>query len=1141
MLCVTRTAIAKPDVLRNYISKDPTAENYSCSIWEAASATAAAPIYFKSVRLESSGQEFSDGGLHRNNPVNETVTEIGRIREWEGRKIGCLVSIGTGSSKISSVPSNIAKFLAKAVEMLTDAERIADDFAISPTGRGLANEERYFRFNVPQGIEDLKLDDYKATGKMEALTTFYLSKAGSGRDVERCAQPLLHPDRTNTVGANVRHVPSILPRPNQLNFVERPTYTDTLRRFFHHKQTDNNVFVLWGMGGSGYVRREIRTDFPLTFETRKSQIARNFGHLMKSESMPVFWVRADKFTNFAADYQAIHALLTPSPSTQSQIPTLQALNSTLQLLERQTAPYLMILDNADDLDEFLAASEGTNSISSLIPPNGFVLLTTRDPRFLGEYSSADAGMKVEPMNSDEAAKLLFKSVPAHLTDADSIEPGADVYQLLEDLGYLPLAVAQAAANIRDQQVSILQYSRAYRDKERRVGLMKTPLRRTTNLDGQEAARSVLITWEISFETLADRDPLSAKCLNYMAFFDRQNVPHSLLMRLPGLDNLDDDEQQAVVSRLLVLSLIEQTYGHGGIKEYAIHPLVHERILARLQLEDAQQYGEIVASRIDEVFPGDHIHVLSRMQLGRARDLLPHATHIVDVTTALQLSCASVATLMRKMAKYLTEDGFFQTGYHLARRSLQQAKNSFPDGHSNILKAVLANMDALDRLERYDDLLELCDVQADPMFEHELFVSQLDRVEYDDLWLAVLVQRANALYLSKAHAESLFLLRIIVLVQSVARPQDKSTMVALKSRMAHLHQSLGELDEAEQICDELLDAIAQPGLKLSPEARSEMLRMKAICFTARWADEASAVLPTESEHLRRAVAFSRDAYNALMSVGLASFTAQSTAFDLFSMLWRLQKLDEAAAFANNILQHLLSEKPHMEGETLNNIKGFCSLMPILLHHLDYQTHPGVEQVVSLPAVAEHYEMTELRSNLEQQLLIHRMTNKGIEMQRSGQFLEAESLHRQALETAKDCGVHWIHLQYCHYQIMLAIASQSGRFEEAVQYRTEHLTFMAFPPVLNYFESIFGTAEAHLARDRSDANIHNQAKERLKASRSRSGNWWTEKSDILNRAEKRCGRLENITSSDPAHRRRDTTSPSLSRLRKLVVRGEASQTK
>lgn len=194
MLCVTRTATSKPDVLRNYLSAAPTAENYKCKIWEAASATAAAPIYFKPVRFKESNHQFADGGMHRNNPVNESLAEVARERSWQNKKVGCLVSIGNGSVKITSLPSNLASFLKKAVDMLTDSERIADDFELSQQGRELAEQNRYFRFNVPQGLEDLELDDYKETEQMDALTTYYLSKAGSGREVERCAKSLLNPD-----------------------------------------------------------------------------------------------------------------------------------------------------------------------------------------------------------------------------------------------------------------------------------------------------------------------------------------------------------------------------------------------------------------------------------------------------------------------------------------------------------------------------------------------------------------------------------------------------------------------------------------------------------------------------------------------------------------------------------------------------------------------------------------------------------------------------------------------------------------------------------------------------------------------------------------------------------------------------------
>ena len=81
MLCVTRTEISKPDVLRNYTSLHPTAENYSCTIWEAASATAAAPLYFKSVQFNETGEKWCDGGLRRNNPINEALAELARERE----------------------------------------------------------------------------------------------------------------------------------------------------------------------------------------------------------------------------------------------------------------------------------------------------------------------------------------------------------------------------------------------------------------------------------------------------------------------------------------------------------------------------------------------------------------------------------------------------------------------------------------------------------------------------------------------------------------------------------------------------------------------------------------------------------------------------------------------------------------------------------------------------------------------------------------------------------------------------------------------------------------------------------------------------------------------------------------------------
>jgi patatin-like phospholipase/acyl hydrolase len=122
MLCVTRTETSKPDVLRNYESRHPTAENYNCRIWEAASATAAAPMYFKPIQFDGTGEKWSDGGLRRNNPINEALSEISRERDWENKKIGCVLSLGTGVAKGEAVSSNLARFLKGAVAIMADSD-----------------------------------------------------------------------------------------------------------------------------------------------------------------------------------------------------------------------------------------------------------------------------------------------------------------------------------------------------------------------------------------------------------------------------------------------------------------------------------------------------------------------------------------------------------------------------------------------------------------------------------------------------------------------------------------------------------------------------------------------------------------------------------------------------------------------------------------------------------------------------------------------------------------------------------------------------------------------------------------------------------------------------------------------------------
>ncbi|KAG9228307.1 phospholipase [Amylocarpus encephaloides] len=154
MLCVTRAEISKPDVIRNFESFHPTAENYNCTIWEAASATAAAPMYFKGVQFCDTGEKWYDGGLRRN-PINEAFSELSRERDWKDRKVGCVLSLGCGVAKSAAVSSNLAGILKGAVAIMTDADDIARVFASSGLGIELFRTHRYFWFNPDENCKTL--------------------------------------------------------------------------------------------------------------------------------------------------------------------------------------------------------------------------------------------------------------------------------------------------------------------------------------------------------------------------------------------------------------------------------------------------------------------------------------------------------------------------------------------------------------------------------------------------------------------------------------------------------------------------------------------------------------------------------------------------------------------------------------------------------------------------------------------------------------------------------------------------------------------------------------------------------------------------------------------------------------------------
>ena len=208
----TRGGGAAAHRMRTYDTN--TADAFSARIWEAARATSAAPTFFQPITIN--GIKYGDGGTGWNNPTAEAIAESHSI--WPGRAIGCLLRLGTGledaiqlsdgNDELSegflrsllqklapqeSFQLEVAKY---CVASLTSCEKIHRDVSEKYPDRIRPNDN-YFRFNVPQGMSKIGLDEWKKLGDIVALTEEYMDHGEILERKKTIARVLLNPHLTS--------------------------------------------------------------------------------------------------------------------------------------------------------------------------------------------------------------------------------------------------------------------------------------------------------------------------------------------------------------------------------------------------------------------------------------------------------------------------------------------------------------------------------------------------------------------------------------------------------------------------------------------------------------------------------------------------------------------------------------------------------------------------------------------------------------------------------------------------------------------------------------------------------------------------------------------------------------------------------
>jgi predicted acylesterase/phospholipase RssA len=165
----------------------------NCTIWEALCASMAHPELFKSIEIGDAPMQesFVDGALGCNNAIRHVLAEAKAL--FPGGHPSSVLSIGAGHARTIQVPgpSPFQRFLPTNVlavmkEIATHSGRVAQEMA--ERFQGTTNV--YFRFNIDQGLQNVKLSDWEQLSEVSAHARAYMRKAEPSERLDRAVKAI---------------------------------------------------------------------------------------------------------------------------------------------------------------------------------------------------------------------------------------------------------------------------------------------------------------------------------------------------------------------------------------------------------------------------------------------------------------------------------------------------------------------------------------------------------------------------------------------------------------------------------------------------------------------------------------------------------------------------------------------------------------------------------------------------------------------------------------------------------------------------------------------------------------------------------------------------------------------------------------
>eukprot|EP00795_Rhopilema_esculentum_P005366 gene5366-544_t len=316
----------------------------------------------------------------------------------------------------------------------------------------------------------------------------------------------------------------------------------------------------------------------------KTELVKMYSHLRGPNYFAnnVIWITSDDQMSLSNSFVNLAQYLGFKVSGQSLSVTVA---NVYDYFKKRKA--LFIFDNAETLEDIRPFLPQVSPIEM----KPCILITSRNQ----EWGNDAGKLMLDVLEEYEAVSMVMSSLQTVIEITTE-----EAKQLAGELQSLPLALQQAVAYIKKfnkrRRFTVHDYIKAFQAKTKDVLGFK--------IQGSDYTKTVLVTWEMSFDKIREGESssLASRLIGIMAYLHADDIPFDMFLELTSGDkDLLWDSFDVLLQYSLIKSSTRQEKGSEEVQTlFHIHRLVQKVIQLTLESTDVEKNIENSLRLIQEL-------------------------------------------------------------------------------------------------------------------------------------------------------------------------------------------------------------------------------------------------------------------------------------------------------------------------------------------------------------------------------------------------------------------------------------------------------------------------------------------------------------------------------------------------------------